>query len=299
MDIFMLTTINATSGLNSQTSTSLTENVNEGLAGNIISISSCPIDKSPAKSKSGLILISGEQGFNDEKTSYSLLGQQIPRVFSKKTPYPTLFLHEKAKLEFEKFIQPISQLGKYELLESLDADEAVGVASGHVAKEQKNLSMIDINLNDFDKVYISGHGVAGEDIILSGSSFFTAKELVDSLEEKGILNKIKDIRLTICDSADKYAVDSLTKEGIDKANNHPGLLNRIFHGKKESFLEKVANEVWRRGYHDIKLSGYHGKGVFYNGEIPMTHLRSPTIPATDVVKRNTVRKTLILESGVD
>lgn len=296
----MLTTINATSALNSQTSTSLTENANEGLASNIHSISSCPADKLPTELKSGLILICGEQGFDDKNTAYSLLGQQVPRVFSKKTPYPTLFLHENAKLEFEKFSQPISQVEKHEHLESPDTDLAVGAALGFVAKEQKNLSMIDINLNDFEKVYISGHGVAGEDSILSGNSFLTAKELVDALEKNGILNKTKDIRLTNCGSADKSDVDSLTKEGIDRANNYSGLLNRIFYGKKESFLEKVAHEVWRRGYHDIKLSGYHGKGVFYNGkDIPMTHLRSPTIPATDVVKRETVRKTLILESGVD
>ncbi|HID7510876.1 TPA: hypothetical protein ACXHW4_004824 [Enterobacter hormaechei] len=292
-------TLNVTSGFSSSTSSNSASHAIEGLAGKIKSIGMSSTAILSTTSKPGLILVFGEQEINDKNTIYSLLGQQVPRIFSNKALYPALFLHESAKIDFEKSIQPISQIGKYEKLGSADADEAVGSAVGLVAKEQKNLTMIDINLNDFKKVYIHGHGAAGKDLICSGSSVLTAKELVDSLEKNGILNKIKDIRLTSCDSADKSPVESLTKEGIDKANNTPGVLSRLFYGKKESFLEKVANEIWGRGYHNIEVSGYHGKGVFYNGEIPMTHLRSTTIPAVDVVKREIVRKTLTLESEVD
>jgi hypothetical protein len=298
----MLTNINTTSALNSipgfssQTSTSPISHADEGLMVNIKSVSTAKLS---TQSKSGLILVCGVQGFNNRATILSLLGQQIPRVFRNKTLYPTLFLHENAKLDFEKSISPISQIGRRERLDSADTYEATGSAIGIVAKEQKNLTMTDINLNDFKKVYIYGHGNAGKDLICSGSSLLTSKELVDSLENSGILNKIKDIRITSCASADKSTVKTLTKEGIDKANNDSGLLNRLIYGKKESFLERVASEIWGRGYHDIAVSGYHGNGVFHIDEIPMTHLRSPTTPAIDVVRRRDVRKTLILESGVD
>ncbi|HHK8633297.1 TPA: OspB protein, partial [Vibrio parahaemolyticus] len=57
-------------------------------------------------------------------------------------------------------------------------------------------------------------------------------------------------------------------------------------------------EIWERGYTDVRITGYHGKGVFYNkNELPLTHLRSSTIPATETVKRKYLRVTL--ESDLD
>ncbi|HFW3558184.1 TPA: hypothetical protein ACIBIG_004443, partial [Salmonella enterica subsp. enterica serovar Waycross] len=98
-------------------------------------------------------------------------------------------------------------------------------------------------------------------------------------------------------SADKREPNSFRKEDIDKANRNAGFFERMVFGERDTFIERVANEIWSRGYTDVKVSGYHGAGVFYAGEIPFTHLRSTTIPPTITIKRKSVRVTL--ESPID
>ncbi|WP_039949299.1 hypothetical protein, partial [Vibrio ichthyoenteri] len=206
-----------------------------------------------------------------------------------------LFLSEKVKIEFENSIacyQQVSDSGKCE-----SNDDIVGRAFVKAAKTQENVLVEDIQLESFRKLYITGHGGAGVAHTSSGDSIFTAKEVVDILEVNGILGKIKDLRFTSCGSADRRKIASVSKESIDVANRDPGIFEKLAFGGAKSFIEVLSSEIWDRGYTDVRVSGYHGAGVFYKEELPFTHLRSSTIPATDTVKRESLRVTL--ESDLD
>ncbi|EOX8527983.1 hypothetical protein [Salmonella bongori] len=274
-----------------------TTDASPGLSKDLVGVANIAYGTSPFGQKSGMLLVTGEKGFN-ESVCLNMLGQQIPRVFSGKPLYPSVFLTQAAVSEFEKAIEnPYKSMSGDIDLEKYDNDHNCGTAVGIVAQQQENLTLGEVTLGEFRKVYITGHGSAGIDALGSGGSVYTAKELVDILVAHNILDQIKDIRLVSCYSADKRRPASFTQEDIEKANRPPGFFEKMLLGARTSFMEKVADEIWRRGYTDVKVSGYHGAGVFYTGDIPFTHLRSTTIPATLTIKRETVRETL--ESQID
>ncbi|MGK9424704.1 hypothetical protein O6490_25045, partial [Salmonella enterica subsp. enterica] len=82
-------------------------------------------------------------------------------------------------------------------------DVNCGAAVGIVARQQENLILDEITLSTFKKVYITGHGAAGTNVLASGDSVFSAKQLVDILVANKVLEVIKDIRISSCYSADK------------------------------------------------------------------------------------------------
>lgn len=244
--------------------------------------------------RGGVILVLGKD--NISRDSIHLLGQQVPRVLCGKTPYPVMFLNENAKNEFKSSITSLCRITSSNNCES--TDEIVGETLVRAAKIQINLSMEDAKLESFRKMYITGHSSSGMSYICSGDSKFSIKEIVDILEKNKILDNIKDIRLTCCNSADKREIKNLSQESIELANRDSSFWENLVYGEKKSLIEKLSSEIWERGYTDVRISGYHGKGVFYNkNELPLTHLRSSTIPATETVKRKYLRVTL--ESDLD
>lgn len=274
-----------------------TTDASPGLSKDLVGVANIAYGTSPFGQKSGMLLVTGEKGFN-ESVCLNMLGQQIPRVFSGKPLYPSVFLTQAAVSEFEKAIEnPYKSMSGDIDLQKYDNDHNCGTAVGIVAQQQENLTLGEVTLGEFRKVYITGHGSAGIDALVSGGSVYTAKELVDILVAHNILDQIKDIRLVGCYSADKRRPASFNPEDIEKANRDAGFFEKMLLGARTSFMEKVADEIWRRGYTDVKVSGYHGAGVFYAGDIPFTHLRSTTVPATLTIKRETVRETL--ESQID
>lgn len=267
------------------------------LSKDIVSVANIAYNISQIEQKSGFLLVTGEKGFN-ESVCLHMLGQQISRVFSGKHLYPSVFISKKAVSEFEKTINNHYKTIQGHIdLHQYSNDRNCGTAVGIVARQQKNFTLDEITLSAFKKIYITGHGNAGINLLTSGDSVFSAKQLVDILINNNILENIKDIRIVSCYSADKRKPDSFSKEDIEKANRNSDFFERMIFGERYPFIERVANEIWSRGYTDVKVSGYHGAGVFYAGEIPFTHLRSTTIPATITVKRESVRVTL--ENPID
>lgn len=281
---------------------------------NNLAISITHVNNGPLEleKKNGLLLVLGKNGFDKKSTYLSMLGQQIPRVLSQKPLYPAIFLNKDAASEFKKvasdFDRAINPYGFRNEIpsEALCTEIQVTQALAKVAREQLNLTISDINPKEFGKVYITGHGEAGVDELQSGESFYSAKEVVELLVDSGILNQIKDIRLTCCHSADKRQVKHFTKDAIVEANKDSSFVENILYGKQESFMQKIANEIWNRGYTDVQVSGYHGAGIFYKDELPVTHIRAIKIPKTDAegfanetIKRELVRETLILESSIN
>ncbi|EGR2041004.1 OspB protein [Vibrio cholerae] len=249
--------------------------------------------KSATKEKTGLMLVLGEKNISRDKIN--ILAQQIPRVITGKPTYPVLFLHEKAKIEFESSIQSYKKpIGT---CNGKSVDDIVAQSLFKAARDQENLTMADVDLKSFRKIYITGHGAAGVDYILSGESKIRIKDIVDCLEQNKILDGINDLRFTCCDSADRRNIDVLSEEGINISNRDSSPLESLFFAEPKSLIEKISSEIWDRGYTNVKVSGYHAKGVFYAGELPTSHLRSTTIPAQDTIKRKNVR--VILESDLD
>ncbi|EGQ8084579.1 OspB protein [Vibrio parahaemolyticus] len=255
----------------------------------IKSIRNVDVDK-----KGGVILVLGKK--NISRDNIHLLGQQIPRIIRGKSPYPMLFLNEEAKNEFKQSIDSLRKAS--DSIKGKSTDAIVGRALISAAKNQTDFSMANVQLELYRKIYITGHGSAGISHIYSGDSKFTVLEIVDLLENHGILDKIKDVRITCCNSADKREVKDLSQESVELANRSSSFIENLFYGEQKSLIEKLSSEIWDRGYTDVRISGYHGKGVFYNSkDIPLSHLRSSTIPATDTVKRKSLRVTL--ESDLD
>ncbi len=238
------------------------------------------------------MLIIGKERIS--KDTMNILGQQLPRVLNSKTPYPVAFLHDNAKVNFEKSIETYKEAHTEEIThgerdKSLSNSRIIGYAFCRLAKIQENVLLDNVNLNSVGKLYILGHGSAGIGYIKSGEQIFNIKEIVDILESKGILDTVKDLRFTSCNSADVSPPKSMSPEDIDAANSGTG----IIFGEKMSFIDLISNDIWERGYTDVKVSGYHGDGIFYNSkDLPLTHLRSSSKQASDAVKREHVRVTL-------
>ncbi|MGW7678904.1 hypothetical protein [Shewanella sp. S23-S33] len=256
------------------------------------------------KKPQGLMLIIGNHGVS--KDSLHILGQQLPRVINNKTPYIAAFIDDGAKKSFNESIEIYKEMYPSELsseqYRSLNVNEKIAYTLNQTAKKQINISLRDLNLSEFSKLYILGHGAAGLDVIKSGGKTFDVKQIVDTLEENNILSEIKDLRVTSCNSADKNSPKSMSSRDISEANEKPGFFSKMIFGDKKSLVELISEEVWIRGYTDISVSGYHGSGVFYNGkDLPLSHLRSSTIPVSDEIKRKEVRVTLHsnLDSNLD
>lgn len=243
-----------------------------------------------------LMLVMGSSGLKADHLN--ILGQQVPRVLKRKETYTTVFLNVNAKKQFEDSIDYIKKI-KVEsslMASNISNDLIVAILLSDAAKSQKNVIIDELDLREFTKVYILGHGRAGAGMIKSGGQYFNVVDIVDILEKHGILSSIKDIRFVSCQSADKRAPASMSDKDLQDANCEKDFLHRMFFGKKQSLIDLVSHEIWARGYSDVSVSGYHGNGVFYDGKkLPLDHIRSSTIPASDIVKRKEVRETLYSE----
>ncbi|KOY30772.1 OspB protein [Vibrio parahaemolyticus] len=254
------------------------------------------LESMPKKTKS-LMLVLGSSGFGKDRLN--ILGQQLPRVLKRKEPYTAAFLNNNAKKCFEESIKDIKRINidnNHLMGPKVSSDLIVEALVSDAAKIQKNVVINELDLTEYTKVYVLGHGSAGVGVIKSGDQYFNVEDIVNLLEKNGILSTIKDIRFVSCQSADKRAPVSMSDKDIQEANCDKGMLHRAILGKEKSLIDLISNEIWSRGYSDISVSGYHGNGVFYDGKnIPLEHIRSSTIPASDIVKRKDVRETLYSE----
>lgn len=254
------------------------------------------LESMPKKTKS-LMLVLGSSGFG--KDHLNILGQQLPRVLKRKEPYTAAFLNNNAKKCFEESIKDIKRINidnNHLMGPKVSSDLIVEALVSDAAKIQKNVVINELDLTEYTKVYVLGHGSAGVGVIKSGEQYFNVEDIVNLLEKNGILSTIKDIRFVSCQSADKRAPVSMSDKDIQEANCDKGMLHRAIFGTEKSLIDLISSEIWSRGYSDISVSGYHGNGVFYDGKnIPLEHIRSSTIPASDIVKRKDVRETLYSE----
>lgn len=220
------------------------------------------LESVPKKTKS-LMLVLGSSGFGKERLN--ILGQQLPRVLKRKDPYTAAFLNNNAKKFFEESIKDIKRINidnNHLMGPKVSSDLIVEALVSDAAKIQKNVVINELDLTEYTKVYVLGHGSAGVGVIKSGDQYFNVEDIVNLLEKNGILSTIKDIRFVSCQSADKRAPVSMSDKDIQEANCDKGMLHRAIFGKEKSLIDLISNEIWSRGYSDISVSGISWKWSF-------------------------------------
>lgn len=212
--------------------------------------------------KTGLLVFLGNKNIGNQ--IINIIGQQVPRVLQSKNGYDLLVMNDNIKNEFNtnKKRYVIESLSN-EALKSKNTHEAVGAAISHSVKTTKILTPEEININQYKKLYILGHGGAGDNYITCGDEDISHKEIVSRLNKLGLLN-LKDIRLTSCYSGDS---DKFTTSNETIDANPP---------KNNSLFTRVVDELNNKGFKDINVTAYHGAGVFISekGGVPKTHLRA-------------------------
>ncbi|EMK8337706.1 hypothetical protein KEQ28_25565 [Escherichia coli] len=63
----------------------------------------------------------------------------------------------------------------------------------------------EFNINSYKKVYILGHGSAGDNHITYGREYLGGREIISRMESMGLLS-MRDIRLIPCYSADAQKI---------------------------------------------------------------------------------------------
>ncbi|EFJ5688085.1 hypothetical protein A3409_004920, partial [Escherichia coli] len=212
--------------------------------------------------KKGLMVFLGKDNVGEQ--ALNILGQQIPRIFKSKEPYDILFMNKNVKSDYQKNAKKyiIDELRDIDLKDN-DARVAIAAAMKIAYKNNKLLTTSEFNVNSYKKVYILGHGSAGDEHITCGNEYLGRSDIVSRMESMGLLG-LKDIRLLPCYSADVKKIDSVYSphSGVDR--------------KQKSLLEHMMTELTKRGHKDIKLTAYNGAGVFISPDkkTPFTHLRA-------------------------
>ncbi len=231
--------------------------------------------------KKGLMVFLGKENVGEQ--TLNIIGQQIPRTLKGKEPYDILFLNQSVKTDYEKRAQKyiVDNLNDTDL-KSKDVNIAIGAAIKTTYKNNRLLTPEECNVNLYKKVYILGHGSAGDNHITCGSEYLGHSEVISRMESAGLLG-LKDIRLLPCYSADAQKITSASP-----------FRSNVGEGRK-SLLEYTANELTNRGYAGIKVVAYNGAGVFISPDkkIPLTHLRALPHNGGEIVLARSERKVSI------
>ncbi|EFC2566866.1 TPA: hypothetical protein ACHKU1_005099 [Escherichia coli] len=212
--------------------------------------------------KRGLMAFLGQDNVGEQ--ALNILGQQIPRIFKNKEPYDILFMNKNVKSDYQKNAKKyiIDELHDVDL-KNKNVKLAIAAAIKTSYKNNKLLTPSECDVNSYKKVYILGHGSAGDAHITCGNEYLGPRDIVSRMENMGLL-ALKDIRLLPCYSADVQKTASVYPfhGGVDR--------------KQKSLLEHMATELTNRRYKDIKLTAYNGAGVFISPDkkTPFTHLRA-------------------------
>ncbi|EFK3963432.1 hypothetical protein ABMO53_004636, partial [Escherichia coli] len=209
----------------------------------VLSVSS---ETTHPQDKKWLMVFLGKDGVVEQ--ALNILDQQIPRARKGKEPYDILFMNQSVKADYKKAQQYVIDSLSDADLKSKNVNVAIGAAAKTAYKNNRLLTPEEFNVNSYKKVYILGHGSAGDNHITYGSEYLGHREIISRMKSICLLS-IRDIRLLPCYSADTQKITSISP----------------FSGNVEEgrcLLEYTANELTNRGYTDIKVVAYNSVGVF-------------------------------------
>lgn len=142
------------------------------------------------------------------------------------------------------------------------------------------------------KLYIIGHGGAGQDILAGDQrmehGMITAKNLAMDLLDGGIAQLFKDIRVTACYSANATKPTSFDSATLDKSSRPVNWNKYKFweSEKTKSFAHTLRDELLASGFSNVEVSGYHGAGVTFSKQ--ENHTRR--LPDQPDIRRSAVRR---------
>lgn len=128
---------------------------------------------------------------------------------------------------------------------------------------------------EYDRIYVIGHGGAGMDVLAADSAVtqgrITAAELARQFSEGGLHHDFRDIRVTACHSADTRIPAAFSTPDMERAAQvELGPKKFGFFGRREvsrqSFAQSLSGELYKLGYSNANIIGYHGAGVTFGGQ---------------------------------
>ena len=127
-----------------------------------------------------------------------------------------------------------------EVLEVLELDHSV-IRDTRFESVASTLAGLD---PEKSKLYLWGHGLAGDNRLTHETETFTTNQLVTFLIESGLRTDFKDVRSLSCYGADAVTPNSFAFEEVS--------------GVQHSFGQALLNSFRDRGFPDVVVSAYHG-----------------------------------------
>lgn len=241
-----------------------------------------------------------------------LLGSYVHRVSNSTKDlkkYPIVFASEAAHNKFQAYREKTIQ--EYGIIRPQKTEWSDDDVSSHFIYALQNVSTYhasNFQFNDNQKIYVHSHGGAGKNSLQVDHLKLTMSEVVKTLSDMGVPKTVKDIRLTSCYSADTKPINNIKdpdlktySESFIKKSTCLGIaINEATVKAPAAHLLDALNDA---GYNNVTVTGYHGAGMYYNGNnVPEHSLRSTVTPSAptynkpeDTVKRSTVSEKFISE----
>ncbi|ETT01149.1 hypothetical protein M5X66_17940 (plasmid) [Providencia sp. PROV188] len=253
----------------------------------------------------------GDGGTPQKNDFMSLLGSYVHRVSNSTKDlkkYPIVFASEAAHSKFQLYKEKtIQEYGIIRPHKTGRSDDDVGSHFIYALQNVSTYHASNFQFNDNQKIYVHGHGGAGKNSLQVDHLKLTMNEVVKTLSDMGVPKTVKDIRLTSCYSADTKPINNIKdpdlktySESFIKKSTFLGIaINEETVKAPAAHLLDALNDA---GYNNVTVTGYHGAGMYYNGNnFPEHSLRStvtpsaPTYKPEDTVKRSTVSEKFISE----
>ncbi|CRY25538.1 TPA: hypothetical protein PXR55_003146 [Yersinia enterocolitica] len=200
----------------------------------------------------------------------------VPRVLQGKTPYPILSM-DTGQLRSVGVKEYVNKMKKYlvyresyfnentsflnkKSIEKMHKNDPVGtkrLGEYLALKQIKLISLDKANPTILEKIYIVGHGRAGENSISSGegkrkNSSNVVSEIKKLIKSAQGHERTVEIRMMQCESADRETISSMDKRTLDESA-------KIKNGR-QPLAQHMSNALKDIGI-DTKVYGYHGNGV--------------------------------------
>ncbi|WP_108651888.1 hypothetical protein [Dongshaea marina] len=140
---------------------------------------------------------------------------------------------------------------------------------------------------DSSKIYITGHGASGVDILAAdekcSQGMVSSKDVAKQFKSGGLSDRFVDFRVTACHSAESRDVKSFQPDEMDDASktefSSPNWLSRTFLNRKpevirEPFAQSLSKALASEGFSGAQVTGYHGKGMTLREEHQMRGINS-------------------------
>lgn len=136
------------------------------------------------------------------------------------------------------------------------------------------------------KLYVIGHGIAGEAFIsptTSANDCISLSVIASGLADVGLPVTFEDVRLISCYSADAKIPAAFTPG----SNPHGGIFG---FSQAHAPAQVLSNEMAQHGFEAIRVTGYHGAGIRQPAGLHKLRTLEEKSPTSSAVRASTVKK---------